>query len=38
MGFNSIPYVGSKVWVFFVNGDVQKPAYFGSIYEPNNIA
>lgn len=37
MGFNSIPYVGAKVWVFFMGGDVQVPVYFGTIYEPNNI-
>jgi len=38
MGFNSVPHVGSKVWVFFMGGDVQKPVYFATIYEPNNIA
>jgi len=37
MGFNSIPYVGAKVWVFFMGGDIQRPVYFGAIYEPNNI-
>lgn len=38
MGFNSVPHVGSKVWLFFMGGDVQKPVYFATIYEPNNIA
>ncbi len=37
MGFTSIPYMGSKVWVFFIGGDVQRPVYFASVYEPNNI-
>lgn len=37
MGFTSIPFVGSKVWVFFNGGDIQRPVYFAATYETENI-
>lgn len=37
-GMFSIPTAGAKVWVFFHGGDPQRPVYFASCPEPNNIA
>lgn len=34
-GFFSVPGFGAKVWVFFYDGDVQKPIYFASVVEPS---
>lgn len=35
-GFFSRPAVGAKVWVFFYDGDVQRPVYFASVQEGTN--
>lgn len=35
-GMFSVPAFGSKVWVFFYDGDVQKPIYFASVIEPSS--
>jgi len=35
-GFFSRPAVGAKVWVFFYDGDVQRPVYFASVQEATN--
>jgi len=32
-GSNSVPQPGNMVWVFFLNGDLQKPVYFASVTE-----
>jgi hypothetical protein len=32
-GMLSVPAFGSKVWVFFLNGDIQRPVYFGQVLE-----
>jgi hypothetical protein len=37
-GFLSTPTVGAKVWVFFHNGDIQRPVYFASTLEANTVA
>jgi hypothetical protein len=36
-GMYSRPVVGSKVWVFFHGGDVQKPVYFASTLERHGV-
>lgn len=33
-GTYSIPDVGSKVWIFFHGGDIQKPVYFAQALDP----
>lgn len=33
-GTYSVPDVGSKVWVFFHGGDIQKPIYFAQSLDP----
>jgi hypothetical protein len=37
-GMYSRPVVGSKVWVFFQGGDVQRPVYFASTLERHGVA
>ncbi len=37
-GAFSIPNPGSKVWVFFYGGDIQKPVYFGVANDPTGSA
>jgi hypothetical protein len=34
-GFFSVPAYGAKVWVFFYDGDIQRPVYFASVVEPS---
>jgi 3D (Asp-Asp-Asp) domain-containing protein len=34
-GTFSVPTVGSKVWVFFYGGDIQRPVYFAAVVEPS---
>lgn len=34
-GFFSVPAYGAKVWVFFYDGDIQRPIYFASVVEPS---
>ena len=34
-GFFSVPAYGAKVWVFFYDGDVQRPVYFAAAVEPS---
>ena len=34
-GAVTVPNEGSKVWVFFLGGDIQKPIYFGGVVEPS---
>jgi hypothetical protein len=36
-GMYSRPVVGSKVWVFFHGGDVQRPVYFASTLERHGV-
>lgn len=33
-GTYSVPDVGSKVWIFFHGGDIQKPVYFAQALDP----
>jgi hypothetical protein len=32
-GSDSVPQPGNSVWVFFLNGDLQKPVYFALVTE-----
>jgi len=36
-GTYSVPDVGSKVWVFFHGGDIQKPIYFAQALDPSSF-
>jgi len=38
VGTFSIPNAGSKVWVFFNGGDVQRPVYFAQVPNPGDIS
>jgi phage gp45-like len=37
VGTFSTPVPGSKVFVFFMGGDVQKPVYFAQAINPSDI-
>jgi len=37
VGTFSIPNGGTKVWVFFMGGDIQKPVYFAQAPNPGDI-
>jgi hypothetical protein len=36
-GMLSVPAFGSKVWVFFLGGDLQRPVYFGQSVESASV-
>jgi hypothetical protein len=38
VGSFSTPNAGSKVWVFFLGGDIQRPVYFAQSPNPSDIA
>ena len=38
VGTFSTPNAGSKVWVFFLGGDIQKPVYFAQAINPSDAA
>ncbi len=35
-GMLSIPKVGAQVWVFFENGNIMNPVYFGYVFDKND--
>lgn len=35
-GMFSIPRVGAQVWIFFENGDLAYPVYFGYVFDKND--
>ena len=38
VGSFSTPNAGTKVWVFFLGGDIQRPVYFAQAPNPSDIA
>ena len=38
VGSFSTPNAGTKVWVFFLGGDIQRPVYFAQAPSPSDIA
>ncbi len=38
VGSFTTPNAGSKVWVFFLGGDIQRPVYFAQAPNPNDVA